>query len=373
MAQCSPRRPPPPPERFITPPRGAPPPPTAPSDAVPLKDHLEPISLDCTKEHQLDEIKEANARNLLLAKNAHFSSAMTKRTEASNLHFDRDKAKKAIEASSPGLNADAVLEAIMGGKSPADAVAQVIQGMSPEDLQRLKTIQDVQRGQLSEDAITPSPNKLRLQDPRFDMVMHETTHSLQIQSHVRDHEDPCTREVPVIQIYREPPVMVMPDFLTGDECQHILDQCVDRWEGEPGSRCSFTAKPQLSTCIERVALRVAAATNTDPHLIATPIVAKYLEGEEFVAYLDGDTVEQTLMVFLNDVAEGGETDFPELGFQLRPHMGIGVLWRNVDENGRVDIRSAHQSLTSVGETKYVVMCFVPRIDTAVPNDDGPRG
>jgi prolyl 4-hydroxylase len=40
----------------------------------------------------------------------------------------------------------------------------------------------------------------------------------------------------------------------------------------------------------------------------------------------------TLMVYLNNVEEGGETDFPEVGYTFKPKKGKAVIWNNLYEN-----------------------------------------
>ena len=44
----------------------------------------------------------------------------------------------------------------------------------------------------------------------------------------------------------------------------------------------------------------------------------------------------TMLVYLNDDFEGGETAFPELRITIRPKRGEGLLFRNVDPQGRPD-------------------------------------
>lgn len=54
----------------------------------------------------------------------------------------------------------------------------------------------------------------------------------------------------------------------------------------------------------------------------------------------------TLFVYLDDVAEGGETHFPELGLSVQPKRGRGVLWPSVLDTAPLvkDTRTRHQGL-----------------------------
>jgi len=55
------------------------------------------------------------------------------------------------------------------------------------------------------------------------------------------------------------------------------------------------------------------------------------------------TFSKTFYLYLNDVEEGGETEFPRLGMQVKPKTGRAVLWPSIfnDRPNDVDIRSDH--------------------------------
>ncbi len=70
----------------------------------------------------------------------------------------------------------------------------------------------------------------------------------------------------------------------------------------------------------------------------------YEVGEEFKQHFDFNSetsklVEDigqrtwTFMIFLNEVEQGGETEFPRLGIQYTPRQGSAIVWRNLDLAG----------------------------------------
>jgi len=56
--------------------------------------------------------------------------------------------------------------------------------------------------------------------------------------------------------------------------------------------------------------------------------------------------EFTVLLYLNDVDEGGETHFPSLGVKVQPRRGRALLWPNVDyhDSGRLNERTQHEAL-----------------------------
>jgi prolyl 4-hydroxylase len=75
---------------------------------------------------------------------------------------------------------------------------------------------------------------------------------------------------------------------------------------------------------------------------------RYTEGQEFRTHSDwfqhtspGWSTEKhnggqrafTAMVYLNDVTDGGETDFPRLDLAVAPRAGTVLVWNNADRDG----------------------------------------
>jgi prolyl 4-hydroxylase len=62
----------------------------------------------------------------------------------------------------------------------------------------------------------------------------------------------------------------------------------------------------------------------------------------------------TLVTYLNDVPEGGQTVFPTLGWAVSPLRGNAVYFEYCDDTGRVDPRSLHASAPVTRGEKWVV-------------------
>lgn len=62
----------------------------------------------------------------------------------------------------------------------------------------------------------------------------------------------------------------------------------------------------------------------------------------------------TAMVYLNDVTDGGETDFPRLDLAVAPRQGVLLAWNNADRAGAPNPFTVHAGNPVRSGTKYVV-------------------
>lgn len=62
----------------------------------------------------------------------------------------------------------------------------------------------------------------------------------------------------------------------------------------------------------------------------------------------------TVMVYLNDVEEGGMTDFPHIGLIVTPKKGMAVAWKNSDGTGKEYTASMHAGLPVVKGKKIII-------------------
>jgi len=102
-------------------------------------------------------------------------------------------------------------------------------------------------------------------------------------------------------------------------------------------------------------------------------IVKYQKGGEYKIHhdwFDDETLEQeqeterggnrvfSFLVYLNDDFEGGETDFPSLEYKVKPELGKGVLWRNIDEEGNPILESEHAGLPVEEGTKWILIVWI---------------
>ena len=122
-----------------------------------------------------------------------------------------------------------------------------------------------------------------------------------------------------------------------------------------------------------VQYRVAAACGVPVDNLEGPTVLHYAAGEQITEHTDflnphmacyaeeiatrGERC-YTVLTYLNDHYDGGETDFPLLGVRHKAHRGDGLLFANALPSGERDPRSVHAGLPPTRGEKWVLSQFV---------------
>jgi prolyl 4-hydroxylase len=104
-----------------------------------------------------------------------------------------------------------------------------------------------------------------------------------------------------------------------------------------------------SPAIHAINQRLATVSDT-PVANGEPLqILRYSPGQEYRAHHDAlpHTDNQrilTMLVYLNDGFEGGETKFLKTGLSVKGDIGDALLFRNADKQGRPDPNALHAGL-----------------------------
>ena len=171
------------------------------------------------------------------------------------------------------------------------------------------------------------------------------------------------------------PIYIIDDFLTPSECASIITSVGDnlvpspltRYDPTlPNFRTSRTAYFDNKGIQGHVNQKILNLMDIDDKYAEIPQLQHYKVGGQFKSHWDWfDPVADkkfydngqrtwTVMVYLNDVEEGGKTFFDYLDVGISPRRGRVVIWSNLSLNGEVDKRTKHQGSPVIKGEKYII-------------------
>lgn len=193
-----------------------------------------------------------------------------------------------------------------------------------------------------------------------------------------DAQGKPTRTYAPVQLSSAPNVMLFRNFLTSEECAHVAQVASDLMEpsrvidpttgvaiAHPVRRCdnAVIGPTREDLVIRALNLRIATATRTRVDQGEPLTVLRYQPGHEFKPHYDGlpGTKNQrikTMLIYLNQGFEGGETEFVTCDLIVRPRAGDAILFDNVDATGAIDLQSRHAGLPVTRGTKWLATRWI---------------
>ena len=67
---------------------------------------------------------------------------------------------------------------------------------------------------------------------------------------------------------------------------------------------------------------------------------------------------KSIIIYLNEDFEGGETAFTKIDLKIKPETGKLLIWENVHENRKLNLDTLHASLPVIKGTKYVLITWL---------------
>jgi len=178
----------------------------------------------------------------------------------------------------------------------------------------------------------------------------------------------------------DPPVTLVRNFLSPAECSYLTARA------SPQLQPSFVIDPRSGgriphpvrtssgmnfgpidedLVIHALNRRIAAASGTAVENGELLQILRYDPGQEYRPHLDavaglGNQREWTLLVWLNDDYQGGETCFPELGITAKGKAGDALVFRNAGRDGDPDMRMRHAGAPVTSGTKWLASRWIRR-------------
>lgn len=186
--------------------------------------------------------------------------------------------------------------------------------------------------------------------------------------------DPTVDKVPV----EKAEIFAVAEFLSDAECDHLIAM-IDN-VAKPSAVFDPLYQSQFRTSysgdvdpgdsfVRMIERRLADLLAIELAWGETVQGQRYQPGQEFRAHCDwfdtsadywpgekqrGGQRGWTAMAYLNEVEEGGSTEFPRIGVKIAPQRGALIIWNNALPDGTPNPDTIHAALPVIKGVKYVV-------------------
>jgi prolyl 4-hydroxylase len=173
------------------------------------------------------------------------------------------------------------------------------------------------------------------------------------------------------------------NIITPEECRHLIDLATPRFSrsgivGKPGPdavRTSETAWIDKDDPVsQKIIKKACELTGKTPDYCEQIQVVRYTPGAYYRPHHDSCCDEDpsclefekisgqrigTLLIYLNNEFENGETEFPNLQSKFRAQPGTGVFFRPMNKSGKqCHPLALHGGMPPVNGTKYACNVWV---------------
>jgi TPR repeat protein len=192
---------------------------------------------------------------------------------------------------------------------------------------------------------------------------------------------------PVRVMSGQPHIEVIDGFCSPEECAWLIDRARPHLQRALVYRGSATAQAadnrtntetaftifRADVVLNLIRERMAAIAHTSTAFFEVTKLLHYEPGEQFglhADFLQVNTPElvrevelrgqraATFLTYLNEDYEGGETDFPRIGFRHKGGRGDALLFSNVDAVGAPDYSTVHSGLPTVTGEKWLLSQWI---------------
>ena len=167
------------------------------------------------------------------------------------------------------------------------------------------------------------------------------------------------REIDIVAKIEEPMVVVLGNMLSDEECDELIRLSTDkmkrskigttRAENELRTSSSMFIEETENLIVARIEKRIEAVMNIPIEHGEGLQILQYKPGQEYRAHHDffssaskvTNNRISTLVMYLNDVEQGGETFFPHLNFSVSPRKGMAVYFEYFYNNPTLNDITLH--------------------------------
>lgn len=190
----------------------------------------------------------------------------------------------------------------------------------------------------------------------------------------RLESDPSVHKVPVEQAA----IYAVAEFLSPAECDRLIAMIdavaqpsrVYDPDNQTQYRTSYSGDlDSADSFVRMIERRISDLLGINPAWGEAVQGQRYMPGQEFHGHHDwfhtgstywaeeqarGGQRSWTAMIYLNEVEEGGRTEFPRIGVSIPPQRGLLLTWNNGLPGGLPNEDTLHAALPVTQGCKYVI-------------------
>ncbi|WP_369903195.1 2OG-Fe(II) oxygenase [Bacillus manliponensis] len=187
------------------------------------------------------------------------------------------------------------------------------------------------------------------------------------------------REIDIIARFEEPLIVVLNNVLSDEECNELINLSKDKMKRSKigGSREVSEIRTSSSVFLEenendlvtKIEKRIASIMNIPIEYGEGIQILNYEIGQEYKAHFDffssssraaSNNRISTLVMYLNDVEEGGETFFPKLNVSVLPKKGTAVYFEYFYSNQELNELTLHGGAPVTKGEKWIATQWMRR-------------
>ncbi|WP_409292865.1 2OG-Fe(II) oxygenase [Peribacillus sp. SCS-37] len=187
------------------------------------------------------------------------------------------------------------------------------------------------------------------------------------------------REINIITRLEEPLIVILGNVLSDEECDELIMLSKDKLQRSKigttrdvntirTSSGMFFQENENNT-INKIEKRISSIMNIPIEHGDGIQILKYTPGQEYKAHFDffspisGANINNrisTIVIYLNDVEQGGETFFPKLNFSVFPQKGMAVYFEYFYNDTELNEKTLHGGAPVITGEKWVATQWMRR-------------
>ncbi len=180
------------------------------------------------------------------------------------------------------------------------------------------------------------------------------------------------REIDIVARLDEPLIVILGNVLSDEECDELIRLSKDKMKrskigttrevNEQRTSSSSFIEESENAIVTRVEKRISTVMNIPIEHGEGIQILQYTPGQEYKAHFDffsstskaaNNNRISTLVMYLNDVEEGGETFFPKLNFTVTPKKGMAVYFEYFYNDQTLNELTLHGGAPVITGEKWV--------------------